>query len=89
VYVIAQKPPDPEFSPVSREVIGHMGESTLYHRAGNPWKGFTAYSDEWQLSLLAYPGPGQDVTWGPNSEVVKDWFSEALSRARHHPPPCG
>jgi hypothetical protein len=89
VYVIAQRPPDPEFSPASKEVIGHMGESTLYYEEGRPWRGFTAHSDEWQLSLLAYPGPGQTVAWGPNTEAVRDWFSEALSAARQDPPPCG
>jgi hypothetical protein len=89
VYVIAQRPPDPEFSPASRDAIGHIGESTLYFKDGRPWRSFTAHSDEWQLSLLAYPGPGQTVTWSPNTEAVRDWFSEALSRARHDPRPCG
>ncbi|MGI8406969.1 MAG: hypothetical protein ACR2L3_00450 [Actinomycetota bacterium] len=89
VYVIAQRPPDPEFSPAPKEVIGHMGESTLYYEEGRPWRGFTAHSEEWQLSLLAYPGPGQTVAWGPNTEAVRDWFSEALSAARQDLPPCG
>jgi hypothetical protein len=89
VYVTAQKPPDPDFSPDAAEPVSQLAGFTIYYQEGSAWKSFTAVNNEWQLSVIAYPGAkAPSVPWTASSTAVEDWFSQALSRAKDDPPPC-
>ncbi|MDQ3958106.1 MAG: hypothetical protein M3273_07275 [Actinomycetota bacterium] len=89
VYVIAQRPPDPEFTPDATELVRRHDGFSIYFRATGAWRSFTGLSPEWQLSLISYPGPeGAEIEWAADDPVVAEWLDRALSYAGRNPPPC-
>lgn len=78
---------DPNITSSPPEVeLGKRGGYTLYLQNGNPWESYKAVGEDWQLSLIAYPGVDSDqVAW---PDATRDWLTRAVDLAQESPPQC-
>ncbi|MDQ3660365.1 MAG: hypothetical protein M3454_04755 [Actinomycetota bacterium] len=67
--------------------IGRRGNYNLYlNKSQYAWESYKASNGTWQLSLLAYPGAGNDIVAWPQGTI--DWLEDAVDRAQQSPPQC-
>lgn len=73
-------------SPPPEEEVGERGDYTFYLQRGDSWQSYKAVSEDWQVSLIAYPGAdNDDVAW---PEGTIDWLRRAVDIAAESPPRC-
>lgn len=79
--------PENEHWEAPEEEIGRQGDFQLFITKGEfAWQSYKARSDQWQLAIIAYPGPDQgEVRW-PSGTV--QWLSRAAEIAQDSPPRC-
>lgn len=87
LYATLLPPPFRESETSTEEEVGRHGDFTMYLVRGDfAWESYVARSDEWQLSLIAYPGPGKDRVEWPKG--VLKWLERAVDNLEFSPPDC-
>jgi hypothetical protein len=67
--------------------IGAYRNYVIFHTEGDfVWKSYVARSAEWQLSLIIYPGVGNDGVDWPQGTV--NWLRRAVEKVENSPPQC-
>ncbi len=85
--MLAKPFPENEDWEAPEQEIGRHGRFELFITKGEfAWESYTARSDQWQLAVIAYPGPGNDEVRWPSGTV--DWLSRAAEIAQDSPPQC-